>query len=115
MDQLRMYRGDSREIQLPLSLDGVAWSIPVDATIVVTGKTNLAQEDNEAAFTKTNGDGVSFSTNIVTIQLDPEDTSWITKLTPQTLECDVQVSSPTIGPWTVARFQLVVDPDVTRT
>lgn len=115
MDQLRMYRGDAREINIPLTLAGVEWDIPVDATVKMTAKWKLRDEDAEAVFVKSTGAGITSLANAITITIDPEDTAEVVSVSSQILECDVQVSSDTVGPWTVARFQLIIDPDVTQT
>lgn len=117
MERLSITRGDARELTATLTLDVVDWDIPVGATVRVTGKARRTDADDDAVFTKaTGGNGVTVADNIATITLAPADTDGIaTGSSPVTLYCDVQVSGPGIGPWTVNKFLLVVEPDVTRT
>lgn len=115
MEQLRMYRGDARTLDIPITLGGVDWDVPLDATVRMTAKLSLRDPDSSAVFIKSTDSGITIVDNIVRVTIDPEDTANIQPPNSQDLQCDVQVTSPTVGPWTVARFVLVVDPDVSIT
>lgn len=116
MDDLEIHRGDARTITVPLTLDGVAWEIPVGTTIRCTGKLRRDAADAAAVFAKTTADDITAVASTATIVIDPADTDGLAAANVNTtIWCDVQVSGAGFGPWTVAVFRIIVVPDSTRT
>lgn len=115
MADLTMYRGDARTITVDIELEGVAWEVPVGATVRMTAKKSTNNTDAQAVFAKHSGvdGGITVDGAVATVELVADDTSELT--TVQDLQCDVQVAGDDFGPWTVARFVLRVNPDVTIT
>lgn len=114
---LTMTRGDARTMSVPMTLEGVAWEIPVGATVRFTAKRKTSDLDGAAVITKTTGSGITAVADVATITIAPADTDALAAATVNTtLHYDVQVTgaASSFGPWTVASGRLIVEPDVSR-
>lgn len=108
--------GDTIALQVTLSRNGV----PIDltgATLWFTAKDDLDDLDADAVFQKkTGGLGIAVTSAVngqATVTIPPADTASLVN-EPQTLECDVQLLEADGTLTTVARGQLILQPQVTR-
>jgi len=115
MADLTMTRGDARTLDVPITLDGAPWTIPVGATVRFTAKERTTDADGAAKIAKSTGSGITAVDDVATVTIAPADTDALAADgLDATLWYDVQVAGAGFGPWTVARGRLIVQPDVTR-
>ena len=115
MTTLHMFRGDNRTFNLAFTKDGVAQNI-TGWLIWVTAKTAYTSTDTGNIFQKTIGTGVTVVSAVggtATFDVDDSDTNGFANER-VTLICDVQVKDTPGNIVTAALFQLIVDPEVTR-
>lgn len=108
--------GDTIPLQITLSRNGVAIDL-TGATLWFTAKDDLDDLDAAAVFQKkTGGLGIAITDAVngrATVTIAPADTASLAN-EPQTLECDIQLLEVDGTLTTVARGQLILQPQVTR-
>lgn len=115
MTTLRMFRGDDRTWNLAFTKDGVAQNI-TGWSIWVTGKVAYTSDDTVKVFQKTVGSGVTVvnaAGGLATFTLSASDTNSLGNER-VTLKCDVQVKDSSNNIVTTQIFDLIVDPEATR-
>jgi hypothetical protein len=112
IDVTRMYRGDSQTITINLFLGEDPWPVPDGATVKATAR---SAHNGPIIWEKESPAGISVVGSAISIILAPADTEGLAMIAAtRTLQCDVEVTTVGGDRFTVKRFALVVDADITQ-
>jgi hypothetical protein len=118
--------GDDRELEVTATWpeavpalgveEGDPFPLDTATKVWFTGKRKKSDDDADAVFQKTfPGGGITATDNVGLVTLDKEDTEGLKVYGDEvTLECDMQVLTPTSKVWTVAKGQWTFLRDVTQ-
>jgi hypothetical protein len=115
MADLKFYRGDTRTLSIAVKRQSQAVNL-AGASLTFTAKRSVADADDAAIIQKSVGLGITVDDEpggLATLTILPEDTSGITTV-PLTLQYDLQLTEADETVTTVARGQLTILDDVTR-
>lgn len=108
-------RGDSRTLSGAVTLSGEPFNL-TSCDIWFTVKYRYTDDDDDAVFQKTVGDGITVTNptaGLITIDINPADTEDIPKVK-TILVYDLQIKNSGGSKWTSASGNIVVNPDVTH-
>lgn len=114
MANFTMTRGDTVILSGTTTLGGDPYDLS-GATLLFTAKNRYTDDDADAVFQKSVGDGitvVSAAQGLFTVEIEPDDTADVPKV--QTvLFWDTQVVDSESKKYTIASGKLIIKPDVT--
>lgn len=115
MAKLFMYRGDAAQFNIECKNPDGSPLDPSPGTLFFTAKSSHRQSDDDAAFSKITGSGISITdapNGVATVTLAPSDTDLL--YAPSVLLWDLQYVTAGGAPITLAAGTLMVRPDITR-
>lgn len=110
-----MTRGDTVQFSVVVTLDDVAYDL-TDCSLWFTAKYKYTDDDDDAVFQKTLGDGITVTSapqGLAAIVISPTDTDALS-LIKTVLFWDLQLVDDSGNVYTIASGNLIVNPDVTQ-